>query len=108
MFAVHLKTNTQNISATVLVLENNYHTIGSVMLLNVFLKQTYSGIDIIVLSSTGIREMSYWFYRKDKNGNKSIYAVNLPYVAIMPLLGMLAALLMTVTCWKASTSLRHK
>jgi hypothetical protein len=37
--------------------------------------------------------MSYWFYKKEKSGKKSLYAVDFPYVAIMPLLGMIAALL---------------
>jgi hypothetical protein len=37
--------------------------------------------------------MSYWFYKKDKCGKKDLYAVDFPYVAIMPFLGMLAALL---------------
>ena len=37
--------------------------------------------------------MSFWFYKKEKKGKKSLYAVDIPYDAIMPLLGMIAALL---------------
>jgi hypothetical protein len=41
----------------------------------------------------GMGEMSYWFYKREKSGNKNLYAVDFPYTAIIPLLGMLAALL---------------